>query len=128
MNPKSLRDASAEAISLHQGGDERLDVVDPGAVVEIAKSFGAGFSGAKFEVHEIELVGEIGMSVAQIFAHAHHGLIQSKARFDTYYGEIEGIGHGDADARLASIDLAFQEETRNEETEPGHADQQRRGF
>ena len=48
------------------------------------------------------------MSVAQVFAHPHHGLIQRQARFHANDGEIKGIGHAEADPRLAGSIMRFR--------------------
>src|SRR5262249_42580796 len=67
-------------------------------------------------------------SVTEILAHAHHRLIEGKASFDADDGEVERVGHAEADAGLAVIDFAFEEKARDEKSESGYAQQERRGF
>src|SRR5262249_33104552 len=126
VDTKGLRDACAEAIGLHERGDEGLDIVDAGAVIEITKGVGAGLACPKLQVHQIKLVRQIGMSVTEILAHAHHRLIEGKASFDADDGEVERVRHAEADAGLAVIDFAFEEKARDEKSESGYAQQERR--
>ena len=91
MNAESLRDAGAEAVGLDEGADQGADVIDTGAVDEIAESFGARLAGAHFEVDEMEFVAEIGMGVMEILADAHESLIEGESGFDADDGEIKSI-------------------------------------
>ena len=72
----------------------------------------------------MKFVAEIGMSVVQILADAHEGLVESESGFDANDGEIESVGEGDADALLTVFDHALEKEAGNEETEGRNADQQ----
>ena len=92
MNTESLGDAGAEAVGLDERADEGANVIDSGAVDEIAQGFGAGFAGAHFEVDEMEFVAEIGVGVVEILADAHQGLIEGESGFDADDGEIESVG------------------------------------
>ena len=111
VNAQGLGDAGAEAVGLDERADQGANVIDAGAVDEIAQGFGAGLAGAHFEVDEMEFVAEIGMGVMQIFADAHQGLIEGESGFDADDGEIESIGQSDADAVLTVFDHALQNES-----------------
>ena len=124
MHAQSLRNAGAEAIGLDQSGDQGANIIDAGAIDEIAQGFGARFAGAHFEVDQVEFVAEVGMSVMQVFSDAHQGLIKGEAGLHANYGEVECIGQRDPDALLAILDQALQVEARKEEAERRNADQQ----
>src|SRR5208282_5864237 len=100
MNAQGLGDAGAKAVSLDEGADERANVIDAGAIDQVAQSFGAGLAGA------------------------HQRLVEGKAGFDANDGEIESVGKRDADAPLTVPDHALEKEARNKETEGGNADQE----
>ena len=91
MNAESLRDAGAEAVGLDESADQGADVIDAGAIDEIAQGFGAGFAGAHFEVDQMEFVAEIGMSVVKILTDTHESLIEGESGFDADDGEIESV-------------------------------------
>ena len=124
MHAESLGDAGAEAVGLNQCTNQGADVVNTGALDQIAERFGAGFAGAHLEIDEMEFVAEIGMSVMQILSDAHEGLIECEAGFDANDGEIEGVGQSEADAILTVSDHALQDEARKEKSEAGNAGQQ----
>ena len=124
MHAEGLGDAGAEAICLNQCTNQRADVVNPGAVHQIAQGFGARLAGAHLEVDQVELIAEIGMGVVQILAHAHQGLIERKPGLDADDGEVEGVGQAQANALLPVANHALQDEARQEEAEAGNADQQ----
>jgi hypothetical protein len=92
MHAQSLSDAGAEAVGLNESADEGANVIDAGALDQIAQSFGAGLAGAHLEVDQMKFVAEIGMGVVQILADAHQGLIESESGFDANHGEVESVG------------------------------------
>ena len=65
-----LRDAGAELVGLDQHRHERAQVVDAGAVGEVAQRFGARLAGAQFEVDEAQLVGELRIGEGELGADA----------------------------------------------------------
>ncbi len=125
MHAQGLGDAGAEAIGLNQRAHQRADVVNPGAVHQVAQSFGAGLTGAHLEVDQMEFVAEIGVGVVQILANAHQGLIEGEPRFDADYGEVECVRQAEANTLLAVSDHALQNQARQEKTETGNAHQQK---
>ena len=86
MDAEGLGDAGSEAVGLNEGSDEGANVVDAGAFGEVAESLDAGLSGASFEVEEMEFSAQFGMGGLQVFADAHHGLIERQAGFDADHG------------------------------------------
>ena len=124
MHPESLGDAGAEAISLNQCTHKRADVVNPGAIDQIAESLGPGLAGAHLEVYQVEFFAEIGMGMVQILADAHQGLVEGEAGLNANDGEVEGVGQADADAVLAVFDHALQDEAWQEKAEAGNACEQ----
>ena len=101
MHAEGLGNAGAEAICLNQCTNQRADVVNPGAVHQVAQSLGAGLAGAHFEVYELKLIAEIGVGMVKILADAHQGLIERQAGFHADHGQVEGVGQADANAMLA---------------------------
>src|ERR1035437_4777626 len=55
MDAQGLGHAGAEAIGLNQSADQGANVVDSGALGQIAEGLDARFTGASFEVEEMEL-------------------------------------------------------------------------
>jgi hypothetical protein len=92
MNAESLSDAGAEAVGLNESADQGADVIDTGAINQIAQGLGPGFAGTHFEVDQMEFVAEIGMSVVEILADAHERLIEGESGFDADDGEVESVG------------------------------------
>ena len=101
MHAEGLSDAGAEAICLNQCTNQRADVVNSGAIDQVAEGFRAGLAGAHLEIDEMKLIAEVGMGVVQILADAHQSLVERQAGFDANDGEVEGIGQPDANATLA---------------------------
>src|SRR3984885_13235396 len=124
MHAQGLGDAGAEAIGLDEGTDQRTDVIDAGAIDQIAQSFGAGLAGAHLKVDQMKFVAEIGVGVMQVLADAHQGLVKSQAGFHANDGEIESVRQCNADASLTVFDHALEKETRNKEAQGWDADQQ----
>jgi hypothetical protein len=54
MHAQGLGNAGSEAVGLNKGSDERANVIDPSALSQIAERLDARFSGASFEVEEME--------------------------------------------------------------------------
>ena len=96
MHAKGLGDAGAEAIGLNQCTHKRADVVNAGAIDQVAEGLGAGLAGAHFEVDQMEFIAQIGMGMVQILADAHQGLVERQAGFDADHGEVEGVGQAEA--------------------------------
>ena len=107
MHPEGLGDAGAEAISLNQCTNKGADVVNSGAVDQVAERLGAGLTGSHFKVDQMKLVGEIGMGVIQVLAHAHQGLVERESGLDAYDGEVKGVGQAEANAMLPAFDSAL---------------------
>jgi hypothetical protein len=63
MHAQGLGDAGSEAVGLNQGGDQGADVIDAGALGEIAERLDARFAGAGFEIEEMEFAAQFGMRV-----------------------------------------------------------------
>ena len=100
MHPKGLSDAGAEAICLNQCTNKRTDVVNSGAVDEVTESLGAGLAGTHLEVHEMELVAEVGVGMVQVLADPGQCLVEGEAGFDANDRKIQGIGQPQADPVL----------------------------
>ena len=127
VDAQGLSDAGSEAIGLNQGADQGADVVDAGALGEIAQSFDARLAGAGFEIEEMEFGAQFGMRVAEVVADAHHGLIERQSGFDADYGEIECVGKAEADAALAfGCIFRLSRNRGSEKAESGEADEQKR--
>ncbi len=117
MHPKSLSHAGAEAIRLNQCTNKRTDVVNPGAFDKVPEGLRAGLTGAHFEVHQMELIAEIGMGVMQILANAHQSLVEGETGLDANDGEVEGIGQAETNAMLPVFDHPLQDKARKEKAE-----------
>src|ERR1700691_320616 len=124
VHAQSLSHARAEAVGLDERADERANVIDAGAVDEIAEGFSTGLASAHLEIDEVTFVAEIGRGVMQVLADTHQGLVERQSGLDADYGEVKSVGQGDADALLTVFDHALQEKAGKEETERRHADQQ----
>src|SRR2546423_12003955 len=124
MHPKGLSDAGAEAICLNQCTNKRTDVVNSGAVDEVTESLGAGLAGTHLEVHEMELVAEVGVGMVQVLADPGQCLVEGKAGFDANDRKIQGIGQPQADPVLPVTNHSLQDESGKEKAETGNSDQQ----
>src|SRR5580658_9525013 len=82
MHAQGLRHAGSEAVSLNQGCDQGADVVDAGALGQSAQRFHARFSGARFQIEEMEFTAQFRVRGAQILAYPHHRLVERQSRFD----------------------------------------------
>ena len=76
MHAQGLGHAGSEAVGLNQSSDEGANVIDAGALGEIAEGFDARLAGAGLEVEEMEFGAQFGVRVLQVIAHAHQGLIE----------------------------------------------------
>ena len=56
VDAQGLGDAGSEAIGLDESSDQRANIFISGAGGEVAECFDAGFSGAGFEIEEMEFV------------------------------------------------------------------------
>src|SRR5208283_3205330 len=128
MDAQGLGDAGSEAVGLNQGPDQGADVIDAGALGQIAERLDARFAGTSFEVEEMEFGAQFGMRRAQIFADAHHGLIERQAGFHADDGQIQSIGEAEANAVLSLLQFLFQQEARNKKAEGGQTEQQQGGI
>ena len=124
MHPEGLGDAGAEAISLNQCTNQRADVVNPGSVDEVTEGFHAGLAGAHFEVHEVELIAQVGVGMVQILADAGKSLVEREAGLNADDGEVESVGQAEANAILAIFNHALQDEAREEKAEARDAHQE----
>ena len=97
VDPQRLRDAGAELVGLDQHRDERAEVVDAGAVGEIAQRLGARLAGAQLEVDQPQLVGELGIGERQLGADALQRLVEPEAGFDADHQQVEHVGERQAD-------------------------------
>src|SRR5215467_7382798 len=125
MHAKSLRDARSKTVSLYECTNEGADVVNSGALNQVAESFGAGFAGAHFQVDEVKLVAEVGMSVVKILANAHQSLIESEPGLDADDGEVKRVRQSQSNSGLSVADHALQNEAGKNEPQSGNADEQR---
>jgi len=108
MDAQGLGDAGSEAIGLNQGCDERANVVDASALGQIAERLDARFSGASFEVKEMEFTAQFRVGVAEILADSHHGLIERQARFHANHRQIQGVGKAEANPELTFLQLFLE--------------------
>ena len=103
VHAQRLRDARAELVGLNQHRDERAEVVDAGAIGEVAQRLGAGLAGAQLEVDEPQLVGEIRIRERQLAADALQRLIEAEPGFDADDQQVERIGERQPDAVRAAL-------------------------
>ncbi len=66
VRAQALGDACTEAVGLDEHGDQLLEVVDTGALGEVAQGFHAAFTGLQFEVDEAELFADLRMGMFQL--------------------------------------------------------------
>jgi hypothetical protein len=64
MHAQGLGNAGSEAVGLNQGCYQRANVIYSGALGQIAERLDARFSGASFEVEEMEFSAQFGVGVA----------------------------------------------------------------
>jgi hypothetical protein len=121
---QSLSDAGAETIGLDECTHKRANVIDTGALDEVAEGLGARLAGAHLEVDEMKFIAEIGVGVVQILADPHQSLVERESGLHANDGEVEGIGKSDADAALAIPNQALEDETRQKESKSAEADEQ----
>src|SRR5437667_6282142 len=71
-------DACAEAVSLDERSDQSPNIVNAGAIAEIAQRLRARLAGPHLEIHKIKFIAQIGMRVLEIFPDAHKRLIEGE--------------------------------------------------
>src|ERR1700674_605940 len=103
MHAQGLGSAGSEAVGLNQGCYQRANVIYPSALGQVAEGLDARFSGASFEVEEMEFSAQVRVGVAEVLAHSHHGLIESQARFHADDGQIQCVGKAAANPGLALL-------------------------
>ena len=126
MHAQGLGNAGTEAICLNQCTNKRTDVVNAGAIDQIAQGIGTRLAGAHLEIYQVEFIAQIGMGVVQILAHAHKGLVEGEAGFNANDGKVQGVGQGKPDALLAVFNHALQDEAWKEEPEAGKANEEKK--
>src|ERR1700685_523369 len=62
MNTQGLRNTGPETVGLNERSDQRTNVVNAGALGEIAKRFDARLSGSGFKIEEMKFTAQLGMS------------------------------------------------------------------
>src|SRR5258708_4196843 len=72
----------------------------------------------------MEFIAQIRMSMMQVLAHAHQGLIQSQSGFDANNGEVKSVGQPEPNAILPVFGHALQHKARNKKTETGDASEE----
>jgi hypothetical protein len=125
MHAESLSDAGTEAIGLNECTHKSANVVNTGALDEVAEGLDAGLAGAHLKIHEMEFVAEVRVRVVEILAYAHQGLIESESGLDADDGKVKGVGQSEADAVLALANHALQDEAGKQEAESGDAREHR---
>src|SRR3984893_16682436 len=103
MHAQGLGNAGSEAVGLNQGCYQRANVIDASAFGQIAERLDARFSGASFEVEEMEFSAQVRVGVAEVLAHSHHGLIERQARCHADDGQIQCVGKAEANQALALL-------------------------
>src|SRR5437763_14915291 len=122
MNSECLADAGSETIGVYQGGDQRADIVDSGALDEVSQGLSPGLASTHFEIHEIKFVAEIRVGVSQVFSNTHQSLVKCESDLDADYREVQGIRQCQRDAPLPIPDHALEHKTRDEEAKSSHSD------
>ncbi len=86
-----MRDTGAELIGLNEHRAQRGQIVNAGAIGEVAQRIGAAWQGAQLEVHQAQFVREIFVRESQLFADTLQRLIETEARLDADDEQVEGI-------------------------------------
>ena len=79
MPAQALRDARAEAVRLHQHGDQLLHILHAGAVRQVVERLGATLSGAQFQVHHREFVTNLRVRRMQFLGNLNRRLVDPQA-------------------------------------------------
>ena len=97
---------------------------------EFAKSLGAGFADAHFQINDLQFVAELGMNDTQLIGDAEQSLVNAEADFDADDEEVEAIGKREAQTRLTSANFQSEPELREHVTGNSGGDQknERIGF
>ena len=110
---KRVGDARAELVGLDQHGDERVQIVDAGAIRQIAQRVRSAGAGEQLEAHEPKLAREIDVRELELLRDARHRLVESEARLDADDHQVERIGERQPDAVLALLRFAREDEAGN---------------
>jgi hypothetical protein len=125
VDAQRLSNARSELVGLNQHRDERVQVVDAGPLGEIAQRIRAGLAGAKLEVHEPQLVRQIGIGERQLLADAGEGLVEPETRFDADDEEVQRIRERQADLVGAPLGEAREHHPREDVAEADARQRQR---
>ena len=79
------------------------EVVDAGAVGEVAQRFGSRLAGAQLQVDQPQLVGQLGIGELELAADALQRLVEAEAGLDADDEEVEHVGERQADAVGAAL-------------------------
>ena len=68
VHAQRLRHAGAELIGLNEHRRQRHHVFEPGPIAQVAQRLGARLAGAQLDVHQLELVGQVGIGEGELVA------------------------------------------------------------
>jgi len=121
VDPEGLAERRAKFLGLDEGGDHRLDVVDPGSLAERAKRLGAWAACSHLQVHPEHLLVQGAVPALRLLGDPGHRRVEPHAGLDADHQQVEHVRQGVFDFALSSLDSIAEPEVRQEE-----ADEQRR--
>src|ERR1700730_15328847 len=78
MHSESLGDAGAEAICLNQCTNKGADVVNSGAIDQVAQGLGAGRASPHLKIHQVEVIAQIDMGMMEVLPNPHQSLVKGQ--------------------------------------------------
>src|SRR6185312_3112454 len=107
-----VTNARSPLLALDHRGDERPHLFHSRAVVQSAERLLPRHSRIGLPVHNVELVGELGMHVANVARNTQQRGVQTDTRLDAHHHEVERVGDAVPDRLLAMKDTIAEEPHR----------------
>ena len=100
-------DAGAEPVRLDQHRHQLLEVLDRGAVGQIAQRFDAALAGLQLQVDEGELLADLRMRLFKLLGNLQDRLVEPEARLHADHQQVQRVRQSPAQLMLAPLDRIF---------------------
>ncbi len=94
VHPKRLGDRGPKPVGLDEHADQRIDVVQPGALAEVAERLLPRGAGPDLQVHHGELLAQHRADAVDLLRHSHQGLVEPQTGLDADHQHVQRIGEG----------------------------------